>query len=127
MMTPYVGRQLSAQSVKKRAQKLVKGEWRPASSPTDDVADLVPLLIRTGVGALAWWRLRASAPSATPALGALRQTYRMQALHARLHEDRITLEKTAWTAPEDVKIEGPDDKALVYRGGETIEWKVVGS
>jgi hypothetical protein len=24
-----------------------------------------------------------------------------------------------------VKVEGPDDKALVYRGGETIEWKVV--
>ena len=49
--------------------------------------------------------------------------------HYRLapNEDRITLEKTAWTAPEDVKIEGPDDKALVYRGGETIEWKVVGS
>mgnify|MGYP003694650445 CR=1 FL=1 len=30
-----------------------------------------------------------------------------------------------WTAPEEVKVEGPDEKALVYRGGETIEWKVV--
>ncbi len=49
--------------------------------------------------------------------------------HYRLapNEDRITLEKTAWTAPEDVKVEGPYEKALVYRGGETIEWKVVGS
>jgi dihydroorotase len=49
--------------------------------------------------------------------------------HYRLppNEERITLEKAAWTAPEDVKVEGPDDKALVYRGGETIEWKVVGS
>ena len=76
-----------------RVSALLTGAWRPAppAPATDDVADLVPLLIRTGVGALAWWRLRASAPSASPALGALRQTYRMQALHARLHEDRITL------------------------------------
>jgi dihydroorotase len=40
---------------------------------------------------------------------------------------RITLEKSAWTAPAEVKVEGPDDKALVYRGGETIEWRVVGN
>ena len=24
-----------------------------------------------------------------------------------------------------ITIEGPDETALVYRGGETIEWKVV--
>jgi dihydroorotase len=49
--------------------------------------------------------------------------------HYRLppNEERITLEKTPWMAPEDVKVEGPDEKTLVYRGGETIEWKVVGS
>jgi dihydroorotase len=49
--------------------------------------------------------------------------------HYRLppNEERITLEKTAWTAPAEVKVEGPDEKALVFRGGETIEWKVVGS
>jgi dihydroorotase len=49
--------------------------------------------------------------------------------HYRLppNEERITLEKTPWMAPEDVKVEGPDERALVYRGGETIEWKVVGS
>ena len=28
---------------------------------------------------------------------------------------------------EEVKVDGPDEKALVYRGGETIEWKVVAS
>jgi dihydroorotase len=39
--------------------------------------------------------------------------------------ETITLEKSAWTAPEEVKFEGPDEKALVYRGGETIEWRVV--
>ena len=47
--------------------------------------------------------------------------------HYRLppNEATITLEKTSWTAPEEIKVEGPDEKALVYRGGETIEWKVV--
>jgi dihydroorotase len=37
----------------------------------------------------------------------------------------ITLEKTPWVAPEEVKIDGPDERAIVYRGGETIEWKAV--
>ena len=41
------------------------------------------------------------------------------------NEETITLEKTAWTAPQEVKVAGPDERALVYRGGETIEWKVV--
>jgi len=37
------------------------------------------------------------------------------------------LEKSLWTAPPEVKVPGPDERALVYRGGETIEWKVVES
>jgi dihydroorotase len=41
------------------------------------------------------------------------------------NEERITLEKTPWTAPKEVKVAGPDERAVVYRGGETIEWKVV--
>jgi dihydroorotase len=47
--------------------------------------------------------------------------------HYRLppNEERITLEKASWVAPAEVTIDGPDEKALVYRGGETIEWKVV--
>jgi dihydroorotase len=48
--------------------------------------------------------------------------------HYRLppNEDSIALEKSPWTAPMEVKVPGPDERALVYRGGETIEWKVVG-
>ena len=42
-----------------------------------------------------------------------------------LNTDTITLAKTSWVAPEEVKVEGPDARAIVYRGGETIEWKVV--
>jgi dihydroorotase len=47
--------------------------------------------------------------------------------HYRLppNQDTITLQKLSWVAPEQVKVEGPDGNALVYRGGETIEWKVV--
>jgi dihydroorotase len=36
----------------------------------------------------------------------------------------ITLERSTWTAPEEIKIDGPDGRALVYRGGEQIEWRV---
>ena len=51
------------------------------------------------------------------------------ARHYRLppNEERITLEKSLWTALPEVKVEGPDERALIYRGGETIEWKVVAS
>jgi dihydroorotase len=47
--------------------------------------------------------------------------------HYRLppNEDTITLEKSFWKAPEEVKVAGPDEKALVYRGGEAVAWKVV--
>jgi dihydroorotase len=48
--------------------------------------------------------------------------------HYRLppNEDKIVLEKSPWTAPIEVKVAGPDERTLLYRGGETIEWKVVG-
>ena len=48
--------------------------------------------------------------------------------HYRLqpNEDKIVLEKTPWTAPVEVKVAGSDERTLVYRGGETIEWQVVG-
>jgi dihydroorotase len=49
------------------------------------------------------------------------------ATHYRLpvNTETITLEKTPWVVPEEVKVEGPDARALVYRGGETIAWQVV--
>ncbi len=49
------------------------------------------------------------------------------AKHYRMppNDDTITLEKASWTAPEEVKVAGPDERALIYRGGETIAWKVV--
>src|SRR5258708_17466858 len=44
-----------------------------------------------------------------------------------LNAGTITLEKSSWVAPQEVKVDGPDERAIVYRGGETIEWKVVSS
>jgi dihydroorotase len=41
------------------------------------------------------------------------------------NSETITLEQSSWSAPEDVRVDGPDERALVYRGGETIEWRVV--
>jgi dihydroorotase len=47
--------------------------------------------------------------------------------HYRLpsNGETITLEKAEWTAPEEVRIDGPEERALVHRGGEKMSWKVV--
>ncbi len=40
------------------------------------------------------------------------------------NEGTITLAKTDWVAPNEIEVEGPEQRALIYRGGETIPWKV---
>jgi dihydroorotase len=47
--------------------------------------------------------------------------------HYRLppNTETITLERTSWTAPEEMKVEGEAERALIHRGGEQIQWKVV--
>lgn len=42
------------------------------------------------------------------------------------NDETITLEKRPWVAPEEVKVEGPDERARIYHGGETLQWQVVG-
>jgi len=46
--------------------------------------------------------------------------------HYRLpaNTETITLERSVWTAPEEIRIDGTEERALVHRGGETIQWKV---
>src|SRR5262249_59816406 len=39
------------------------------------------------------------------------------------NEATITLAKTPWVPPEEVKVPGPDERALIYRGGETLQWQ----
>ena len=38
--------------------------------------------------------------------------------------ERITLERAPWRAPEDVRVDGPEERALIHRGGETLPWRV---
>jgi dihydroorotase len=47
--------------------------------------------------------------------------------HYRLpaNSETISLERFAWIAPEEIRIDGPEERALVHRGGETMQWKVV--
>jgi hypothetical protein len=43
-------------------------------------------------------------------------------------KDRAALQgREAGKNPWTVKVEGPGEKALVYRGGDVIEWKVAAS
>jgi dihydroorotase len=41
------------------------------------------------------------------------------------NQETITLEKRPWVAPSEVAVEGPDERALIYHGGETLQWQVV--
>jgi dihydroorotase len=41
------------------------------------------------------------------------------------NDGTITLKKEDWVAPEAIEVEGPEERALIYRGGEVIHWKVV--
>jgi dihydroorotase len=47
--------------------------------------------------------------------------------HYRLpaNTETLTLERSVWTAPEEIRVDGPEERALVHRGGETMQWKVV--
>jgi dihydroorotase len=38
--------------------------------------------------------------------------------------ERITLVRSAWTAPAAATVEGPEAQVAVYRGGETIAWRL---
>lgn len=70
------------------------GAWRvspPAPTLTaDQLASLVPHLSATGTAALAWWAIRDHDGLAGSEAGAtLRDSYRLQTLHTRLHELRL--------------------------------------
>jgi len=48
-------------------------------------------------------------------------------MHYRLplNQETITLEKSPWTAPEEMIIDGPEERAMIYRGDEPMAWRVV--
>ena len=39
--------------------------------------------------------------------------------------ETITVERASWQAPAEMKIDGPEERALIYRGGETLSWETV--
>jgi dihydroorotase len=62
--------------------------------------------------------------------GALDKLEAFAALNGARHyglapnEETITLERRAWTVPEEVPIVGTDERVLIYRGGTTLPWQV---
>ena len=62
--------------------------------------------------------------------GALDRLEGFASLHGPAHYglpvnvDTITLERADWSAPASVAVEGPEAGVPVYRGGETLRWRV---
>jgi dihydroorotase len=42
------------------------------------------------------------------------------------NRETITLVKEAWMVPEEITVDGPDERALIHYGGETLQWRVAG-
>jgi hypothetical protein len=84
------------QNQKSSAELIVEalaGSWRPSVdapeiSP-DELAEIVPLLVQSGAGALVWWRIRNSALAASDAAAQLKQNYMLHRLEASLHVRRM--------------------------------------
>ncbi len=50
---------------------------------------------------------------------------RRQTLRPAAERSTITLEKKkAWTPMQEIKVPGPDERALVHHDGERLEWQV---
>ena len=72
---------------------LVAGSWRkspPAPKLSSEELDIIaPLLIGSGGGALAFWKIRGTSLEDTDAGQELKQAYRLYTLHASIHEIEI--------------------------------------
>ena len=72
---------------------MLSGAWRQ-SLPTlelsiDELAEIAPLLLGSGAGALGWWRIKESSLALSPAGEALHEAYRLHTLHALLYQQKI--------------------------------------
>jgi hypothetical protein len=73
--------------------RLLSGAWRrlpptPTLSGTE-LAEVSPLLLASGSGALAWWAVRNSPLATTPAALELREAHRAYALRAAVHDREV--------------------------------------
>ena len=88
---------------------VLAGSWRaspppaPSSLSAEALADVTPLLLRTGAASLAWWRVRSSELGTSAAAHEFRQVYRLYTLEARRQERQIvqaiTLLRSAGVEP----------------------------
>jgi putative nucleotidyltransferase-like protein len=74
--------------------RMLAGSWRmsfssPLSISEAELDEVTPLLYGSGAAALGWWRLRQTDRSATPSAVVLQQAYRLQALQAAIHEQKL--------------------------------------
>ena len=69
------------------------GAWRsrtPALDfPDQDFETIAPLLLQTGAGPLAWWRVRESELQESAAAAEMRQAYRLNALNHQIHQAKV--------------------------------------
>ncbi len=72
---------------------VLSGAWRQSPpSPkltVDELSSIAPLLIGSGGGALAFWKIRQSELAETAAGEDLKQAYRLYTLHSAIHEREI--------------------------------------
>jgi hypothetical protein len=72
---------------------LLAGSWRAVPPPTVPspavLADLLPHLLRTGSGALTWWKLRRQNLAELPAAADLKKGYEVHRLEAFAHAIRL--------------------------------------
>ena len=73
--------------------RVLVGSWRDTAPPPDfsgaELTSVLPLLLASGAGALAWNRIARSTLANTPAGEELHAAYRMHALHSAIHETEI--------------------------------------
>lgn len=83
----------TAKSNSRLISSLLTGAWRQ-TPPAPDISEeelnvIAPLLIASGGGALAFWKLRDSALKETQSAADLKQAYRLYTLQAAIHEREI--------------------------------------
>ena len=81
------------QNVGELLARVLAGSWRKVPPPLEVTAEelvtVIPALLQTGAGALAWRRVRASHQHTSAAASELRQAYRIHSVQAVLHELQI--------------------------------------
>src|SRR5207245_10719558 len=72
----------------------LRGAWRESPPklelPAEDLAAITPLLLRSGAGALGWWRCRHGDVHTPTGVQQLRDTDRYYAIHAAEHQRQVS-------------------------------------